>query len=791
MIKSKTSEFAPTKKSAAFNKSRRNTIKSVAAISAGVALPKLAAGDVISQDSPSLNALTQKTLLPRAAQYYFEVAYPGGYPCTVHFKNWNRATGPAPTPEQVLTLPSAPGTSDGVFPIAFGRLAYGLNSESTEEIVLYVELYGDNNAYGYIEVGGSKTPTFGRSEGGFIAGQPGNDISLELYDRSAELPDLAITTAYTSTVFWEYHFLVYEELVCVVRLFNSSSDPSDIDETLATNPPPSRAITYTYEISSTSTDGRKLLTPDAFGSNFLNAAQNRTLAQVIPDPTAGGINDTLALPLDKAGGDISFALELMPTQINTEPGSNVNKCLKRRLIRHMAMLPWDLQNSDPAGFDDATDQTAANDAWVNQSFTLIGGNFLVTAYQEAINSIRNAINSAFSIGNQGAGALGNIFSGESDLISALEQAVAAVMTAEDDQRNLQEARYGGTPVMPPAQYQAGTGDVSQSGGGVFAAAYCNAQFQVTGTLGAFPLTLAGVPCVLKGGARVSYNIAQAQSYRALTDNGYFDGSHSYSSPTDGSTTGRYISLTLIMSLERVTALLPSWASLDLEVSLNFQIKSGVWRLNSLQFDPVFDVDTRGFWTSVIVEPFLSSFFSSLPTELNITEALEGAASQASEDLASSPALSLVRQQFRKSLGNAIGTLGELAGSSLTGVAPTLGSYLQNRASNADFDAFLQSVGYKTFSTLEVSLFRGLWYNSNCAPGQTFQGGANLQGAFVWLPGIKYINGLGLAKEWTDKSKDSLKLYGRVAGTVDFGVMVGSPGAWLYLDNGLWSPGGGI
>jgi hypothetical protein len=199
------------------------------------------------------------------------------------------------------------------------------------------------------------------------------------------------------------------------------------------------------------------------------------------------------------------------------------------------------------------------------------------------------------------------------------------------------------------------------------------------------------------------------------------------------TKGLKYGLTFIMKGFNGTELNIKGVSADIEVTLNMSVINGHHRLDLIQFDPVFDLDTRT-WLGEMAAKGMERLLAPLVNGTQATQVLQGM------DFAVPSSLTGLSPQMGEFAGK---LLSSTAGFVSTGFKDYLNPFLK---SMRDKFQSISGAEPRTWAVAEFSPLRFVVVNSDVEnPDIAFRGGFRY-GGVGWQPGVKFIAGVGAMYE---------------------------------------------
>ncbi len=517
--------------------------------------------------------------------------------------------------------------------------------------------------------------------------------AITLSAGGGKAPNAPRTGAYVryvtrSTTHVEWWFYWGDQVAVILRLIKLSG--SDIDTSFQNNPGPSCAVRITNTGTHANAHGQTTVAPKKYPTGY-NFASNHATA--IKDSSANKA-DTVVLP----NPNLANHRELHPV-LGATSGRERNH-LKRRFARHLDAYAQHLRNNHT--YSASNDQDLHHTVG-NEIIKLVGGAALV----DRLNEVRANLVTRFTNNlNYAEGQLNEVCT---TLRSQLENSNInsqnrALLDTQATDMHLSKANCGFS--------------VSTS-----------AQFIMTGN---FPLW-DGLP--VKAGVRVSFGMARASWVANL---GVKSSINTYTL-ANAPSAGFKLMATGILgpgNLADGTAFkIKNTFTCDLEVTVVMTIQEGKCRIDAIQFDPVFDLDTREWVRNMIVRvyrklladatnlasthPVLPTLnFSNLAAATNTVSRMKGFAQQAvGRQIAS----------FEADALNKIGTMSQ-----------NMYNWLNTNAPNT-----------RTWGTLELSPLRFVIPNSDVNNPDVPQVRSGFRsGGVGWAPGVKYIAGVGYQNNFT-------------------------------------------
>ena len=422
--------------------------------------------------------------------------------------------------------------------------------------------------------------------------------------------------------------------------------------------------------------------------------------------------------------------ELIPSYLAASEAEK--PLLKRCMLRHIDRYTKRVRSTYPM---DTADDEEVHHLLGNEIFRLLGGKSLV----DHITHVRTNLTAA-------------IQNGVDQLDSAFHEFCRnelAVLSSGD--------MIEGTRNLLDSVEYTGPGSRVAGGGGV------STQLQASISITAANYPWPGVD--LGGGIRISWGLSRS-SLKCAAGTVERD---SYT-VSDITAKGTKLGFTFILKGFNGSNLIINGVSMDIEVTVNFTVLGGAWRVDSIQLDPVIDLDTRT-WLGKKLNAGLTRLLSPVVGGSQSIAALPEAFSY------STPTW----------LTGLAPQMGQLATKFVNSGAQLVNSGIKdymNPALQAFSDLLGSNAGTRTWGTGELSPLRFVVPNSDVNdPTIPFRGGFR-PGGIGWQPGVKYIAGFGVAANYNvpyvppgePKPPGTVTYSGflRVAAVADFYSLYGNP-----------------
>ncbi|MDO8248222.1 MAG: hypothetical protein Q7T78_00685 [Rhodoferax sp.] len=543
-------------------------------------------------------------------------------------------------------------------------------------------------------------------------------------NNTAQTTNYAQYTAITTEVEKEYEWNFYSKTnlahLCSVRFFTIPTNELD---TYASG-------VYAKVIANTSThtnDGGLTKVLPIHHATTLQIVDHQ--AAVIKDAT--NKKDTICLPNNRRPGHD----ELVPSYMAASAAERA--VLKRRMMRHVDRHAKAVRASHVL---DSTDDHNISSMLGNEIVRVFGG----ASFIDHLNSTRD-----------------NIVTSITNNLDQMGREFYDFCTLRLPTLSSPEMITSTRNLMNGAE----NGEVSSNAaGGVGASTSLQCSLSITAANYPWP----GIN--LGGGVRVSLGLAR-ESYKWVAGVGSAPDTYDISQVGDK---GVKLGFTFIVkgfnSSEFKLGTFNSGLAMDIEVTANFTVKDGAWRLDVIQFDPVIDLDTRT-WLGAMVSRGLARMLASTVNGLQAIAALPIAMNAALP-----PYMSGLNTKMGTFAGQMFSSGAQLVNA---GIKDYMIPMLQTMRDKLDGTG----AGTRTWATFELSALRFCIPNSDVNdPAITFRGGFRY-GGIGWQPGAKYIVGFGINPNYTTPyyppgtvvppGTPSISAFMRVVTVMDIFVMYGT------------------